>query len=53
MVVVDSGDFDSDLVGDVTEVLASFCALLYGRRGACNRAEKTLRRAKSCVRPGS
>jgi len=33
------------VVRDVTEALASFCARLYGRRSARNRAEKALRRA--------
>jgi putative resolvase len=34
---------DDDLVRDMTEVLTWFCARLYGRRGARNRAEKALR----------
>jgi putative resolvase len=43
IVVVDGGEVEDDLVGDVTEVLTSLCARLYGRRGARNRAEKALR----------
>ena len=31
-----------DLVGDMTEVLSSFCARLHGRRGAAHRAAKAL-----------
>jgi putative resolvase len=49
--VVETGEMDDDLVRDVTEVLTSFCARLYGRRGARNRADKALRCAKSDVGP--
>jgi putative resolvase len=38
LVVVDPGQTSDDLVGDMVEVLTSFCARLYGRRGARNRA---------------
>ena len=31
-----------DLVQDMVDVLTSFCARLYGRRAAKNRAEKAL-----------
>jgi putative resolvase len=40
-----------DLVRDMTEVLTSFCARLYGRRSARNRAEKALRCAEHDVGP--
>lgn len=43
LVVLDAGEAADDLVRDVTEVLTSFCARLYGRRSARNRAEKALR----------
>jgi putative resolvase len=43
--VLDPDEVDDDLVRDVTEVLTSFCACLYGRRRARNRAEKALRYA--------
>ena len=43
LVVLDDGENDDDLVRDMTEVLTSFCARLYGRRSARNRAEKALR----------
>ena len=42
---------DDDLVRDTTEVLTSFCARLYGRRGARNRADKALRCAKADIGP--
>ena len=35
-------ELDDDLVRDMTEVLTSFCARLYGRRAAKHRAEKAL-----------
>jgi putative resolvase len=43
LVVLDEGEVDEDLVRDMTEVLTSFCARLYGRRFARNRARKALR----------
>lgn len=51
--VVDGAALDDDLVRDMTEMLTSFCARLYGRRGARNRAEKALRCAKNDVGPMS
>ena len=52
VVVVDDGEVDDhDLVRDMTEVLTSFCARLYGRRGARNRAVKALGCAKNDVGP--
>lgn len=51
IVVLDEGEVDDDLVGDMTEVLTSFCARLYGRRSARNRAEKALRCAQADVGP--
>jgi len=50
LVVLDEGEVDDDLVRDMTEVLTSFCARLYGRRSARNRAEKALRKAAECRR---
>jgi len=49
--VIDDGEVDDDLVRDMTEVLTSFCARLYGRRSARNRAEKALRCAAHDVGP--
>jgi putative resolvase len=51
LVVLDPGEVDDDLVRDMTEVLTSFCARLYGRRSARNRAQKALRCAKANVGP--
>ncbi len=38
LVVVDSAEMNDDLVQDMIAVLTSFCARLYGRRSARNRA---------------
>jgi putative resolvase len=46
LVVVDPGETSDDLVGDMIDVLTSFCARLYGRPGARNRAL----RAVTCAR---
>lgn len=46
IVVVDEGETTDDLVRDMTEVLTSFCARLYGRRGARNRALRALTAAR-------
>lgn len=51
LVVVDDGEVTDDLVRDMVEVLTSFCARLYGRRSARNRAEKALRCAEHDVGP--
>lgn len=40
--VGDDTELDDDLVRDMTEVLTSFCARLYGCRAAKHRAEKAL-----------
>lgn len=45
LIVVDDSGLDDDLVGDMTEVLTSFCARLYGRRAARNKAEAALKAA--------
>ncbi len=44
---VDEGEVDDDLVRDMTEVLTSFCARLYGRSGARNRALRAITTAKN------
>jgi putative resolvase len=51
LVVLDPGEADDDLVRDMTGVLTWFCARLYGRRSARNRAEKALRCAEKDVGP--
>jgi predicted site-specific integrase-resolvase len=43
LVVLDLDEVDDDLVRDVTEVVTSFCARVYGPHSARNRAEKALR----------
>ena len=53
LVVLDPGELDDDLVRDMTEVLTSFCARLYGRRSARNRAQKALRCAERDVGPAA
>lgn len=53
VVVADPGEMNDDLVRDMTEVLTSFCARLYGRRGARNRAIKALGCAKNDVGPAA
>jgi len=40
LVVLDEGEAEDDLVGDIAEVLTSLCAGRYGRRSAKNRARK-------------
>jgi putative resolvase len=46
ILVVDAGETADDLVRDMIEVLTSFCARLYGRRGARNRALRAVTCAK-------
>jgi putative resolvase len=46
IVVADPGETTDDLVRDTTEVLASMCARLYGRRGARNRAMRAITATK-------
>ncbi len=46
VVVIDDTEVEDDLVRDMTEVLTSFGARLYGRRGAQNRAKAALDRAQ-------
>jgi putative resolvase len=46
LVVLDDGEVADDLVRDMAEVLTSFCARLYGRRSARNRAAKALEAAE-------
>jgi putative resolvase len=53
LVVLDPAEIEDDLVRNVTEILTSFCARLYGRRSARNRAEKALQRAARDVGPAS
>lgn len=43
IIVVDESEMKDDLVQDMIEVLTSFCARLYGRRSAKNKAKKALK----------
>ncbi len=45
LIVLDDGEVEDDLVRDMVEVLTLFCARLYGRRAAKNRARKALEAA--------
>lgn len=47
LLVVDPDEVDDDLVRDVTEVMTSLCARLYGRRSAANRAARAVEAATS------
>jgi putative resolvase len=46
LVVLDDGEVEDDLVRDMVEILASFCARPYRRRSARNRARKALEAAQ-------
>lgn len=48
IIVVDETEMKDDLVKDMIDVLASFCARLYGRRSAKNRAKKALKEIEKC-----
>lgn len=47
LVVVDPAEVDDDLVRDMTEILTSFCARLYGKRASANRARRVVEVAVS------
>jgi predicted site-specific integrase-resolvase len=47
LLVVDPAEVDDDLVRDVTEILTSLCARLYGRRAAADRAARAVEAATS------
>jgi len=47
LIVVDQTEMKDDLVQDMVDVLTWFCARLYGRRAAKNRAAKALAAAQS------
>ena len=42
IVVIDDSEMNDDLVMDMTDILTSFCARLYGRRSAGDRANKAM-----------
>ncbi|MFD4563069.1 IS607 family transposase [Streptomyces sp. NPDC058467] len=47
LLVLDEGEVEDDLVQDIMDVLTSFCARLYGRKSAKNRARKALEAAEN------
>ena len=47
LVVVDAAEVDDDLVRDMSEILTSMCARLYGKRAAENGAKRALAAAAS------
>lgn len=49
LVVVEQREVDDDLVRDITEVLTSMCARLYGRRSARRRAERAVQAASEAA----
>jgi putative resolvase len=51
LMVLDGGEVDDDLVRDMVEALTSFCARLYGRRSARNRALKAVGCAQRDIGP--
>jgi putative resolvase len=51
LVVLDDSEVTDDLARDMVEVLTSFCAGLYGRRSARNRAVKALGCAQQDIGP--
>lgn len=48
LVVIEKTEMKDDLVQDMIDVLTSFCARLYGRRSAKNRAKKALKSLEKC-----
>ena len=42
VIVIDDAEIEDDLVRDMTDVLTSFCARLYGKRSARNRAKRAM-----------
>ena len=47
IIVLDEGELEDDLVRDVTEVMTSLCARLYGKRSARRRAERAMSAAET------
>jgi len=46
VVVMNETEYVDDIVQDMTDVMTSFCARLYGKRGAVNRAKRALKAAE-------
>jgi putative resolvase len=51
LLVVDPGERTDDLMRELIDVLTEFCARLYGRRGARNRALRAVTAAKQSLDP--
>ena len=47
LLVIDAAEVQDDLVRDMTEILTCFCARLYGRRSAANKAKRALEAAEN------
>jgi predicted site-specific integrase-resolvase len=52
MVIVDDPEVDDDLVRDMTELMTSLCARLYGRRSAAHRAARAIEAVTVDAGPG-
>ena len=53
LVVLDSAEVNDDLVRDITEILTSMCARLYGKRAAANRAQRAVAAAADAGERGA
>ena len=42
LMVIDDAEVPDDLVRDMTKILTCFCAHLYGKRSAANRAKRAM-----------
>ena len=42
LMVIDDTEVPDDLVRDMTEILTCFCARLYGKRSACDKARRAM-----------
>ena len=51
VLVIDDAELEDDLVRDVTEVMTSLCARLFGRRSARRRAERAMKAVRDDDRP--
>ena len=45
LIVIDNAEAPDDLVRDMTEILTGFCARLYGKRSAANKARRAMEAA--------
>ena len=50
ILAMDEAELEDDLVRDVTEVMTSLCARLYGKRSARRRAERAVAAASETIR---